>query len=70
MGSYVPPRIRLGDIDSDGYPDILVTIQYLNGTSRPHIFLNRESKSELPANDENIREDEDLEKIVQINQKE
>ena len=39
---YLPPRIHIGDIDSDGYPDILVTIQYANGSSIPQILLNQE----------------------------
>jgi hypothetical protein len=45
MGSverYLLPRIHIGDIDSDGYPDILVTIKYTNGSSIPHILLNKE----------------------------
>ena len=39
---YLLPRIHIGDIDSDGYPDILVTIRYNNGSSIPHILLNKE----------------------------
>lgn len=37
---YIPPRIYIGDINSDGYPDVLVTIKYQNGSSIPHILLN------------------------------
>jgi hypothetical protein len=37
---YLLPRIHIGDINSDGYPDILVTIKYNNGSSIPHILLN------------------------------
>ena len=39
---YLPPRLHIGDIDADGYPDILVTIQYNNGSSIPHVLLNQE----------------------------
>ena len=46
---YIPPRVRLGDIDSDGYPDILVTIQYSNGTSIPHILLNEKLVNSIPT---------------------
>lgn len=34
-------RIYLGDITSDGYPDVLLTIKYLNGTTRSHIIVNQ-----------------------------
>jgi hypothetical protein len=37
---YIPPKIFIGDINSDGYPDVLVTIKYQNGSSIPHILLN------------------------------
>ena len=47
--TYVPPRIRLGDIDSDGYPDILVTIQYANGTSIPSILMNQKLVNSIPT---------------------
>ncbi len=33
-------RIFVGDISSDGYPDILLTIRYINGTSKSRILLN------------------------------
>lgn len=39
---YLLPRIHIGDINSDGYPDILVTIQYNNGSSIPYVLLNEE----------------------------
>ena len=42
LNNYLLPRIRIGDIDSDGYPDILVTIRYQNGSSIPQVLLNRE----------------------------
>jgi len=38
--NYLAPRIYIGDINSDGYPDVLVTIKYQNGSSIPHILLN------------------------------
>ena len=40
LKGYVPPRIYIGDINSDGYPDVLVTIRYQNGSSIPHVLLN------------------------------
>ena len=39
---YLLPRIYIGDINSDGFPDILVTIKYNNGSSIPQILLNTE----------------------------
>ena len=38
--NYLLPRIHIGDIDADGYPDILVTIKYNNGSSIPHVLMN------------------------------
>ena len=35
-----PGRLYLGDITSDGYPDILLTVKYNNGTTKPHILVN------------------------------
>lgn len=40
--NYLLPRIHIGDIDADGYPDILVTIKYNNGSSIPHVLLNQQ----------------------------
>ena len=37
----MPGRIYIGDITSDGYPDILLTIKYINGTTKPHILVNQ-----------------------------
>ena len=34
--------MRTGDFNIDGYPDILVTIQYNNGSSIPYVLLNEE----------------------------
>lgn len=28
LKGYIPPKIYIGDINSDGYPDVLVTIKY------------------------------------------
>lgn len=36
----MPGRLYIGDITSDGYPDILLNIKYLNGSTRPHILVN------------------------------
>lgn len=36
----MPGRLYIGDITSDGYPDILITMKYNNGSSRPHILVN------------------------------
>ncbi len=35
-----PGRLFIGDISSDGFPDLLITIKYQNGTSRSHILMN------------------------------
>lgn len=40
LKGYIPPKIYIGDINSDGYPDVLVTIKYQNGSSIPHVLLN------------------------------
>lgn len=48
---YIPPKIYIGDINSDGYPDVLVTIKYQNGSSIPHVLLN----DKLPRG-ENIKQ--------------
>jgi hypothetical protein len=42
LQNYLLPRIHIGDINADGYPDILVTIRYANGSSIPHVLLNQE----------------------------
>mmetsp|Transcript_15396 Transcript_15396/g.14988 ORF Transcript_15396/g.14988 Transcript_15396/m.14988 type:complete len:207 (+) Transcript_15396:435-1055(+) len=36
----MPARLYIGDITSDGYPDILLTVKYLNGSTRPSILVN------------------------------
>lgn len=38
----MPGRLYIGDITSDGYPDILLTLKYINGTTRSHIIINSE----------------------------
>ena len=43
----MPGRLYIGDITSDGYPDILLTIKYINGTTRPHILVNQPCDSNL-----------------------
>jgi hypothetical protein len=35
-----PGRIFIGDISSDGFPDILVTLKYINGTTKPQVLIN------------------------------
>jgi hypothetical protein len=35
-----PGRLVIGDISSDGFPDVMVTVKYSNGTSKTHILLN------------------------------
>ena len=42
LKGYIPPKIYIGDINSDGFPDVLVTIKYQNGSSIPHVLLNDE----------------------------
>ena len=36
----MPGRIYIGDITSDGFTDIIITIKYINGTTRSHILVN------------------------------
>jgi hypothetical protein len=38
----MPGRLYIGDITSDGYPDILLTLKYINGTTRSTIVINSE----------------------------
>lgn len=40
LKGYIPAKIYIGDINSDGFPDVLVTIKYQNGSSIPHVLLN------------------------------
>ena len=56
----MPPRIRLGDIDADGFPDILVTIQYANGTSIPMMLMNEKMVNTVPTSG---LSDEDFKKV-------
>ncbi|TNV73941.1 hypothetical protein FGO68_gene2124 [Halteria grandinella] len=37
---FIPGRIYLGDITSDGFPDLLITLKYIDGTSRSHVLIN------------------------------
>lgn len=37
---HMPGRVSIGDISADGFPDIIVTMHYDNGTDRAHILLN------------------------------
>ena len=36
----MPGRLAIGDISSDGFPDILVTIKNSNDTTQAHLLLN------------------------------
>jgi hypothetical protein len=40
LKGYLAPKIYIGDINSDGFPDVLVTIKYQNGSAIPHVLLN------------------------------
>lgn len=45
--TQMPGRFYLGDITSDGYPDILITLKYTNGTTRPHVLVNQPCDSSV-----------------------
>ena len=36
----MPGRVNIGDISADGFPDIIMTMRYDNGTEQAHILLN------------------------------
>ncbi|CDW73884.1 UNKNOWN [Stylonychia lemnae] len=36
----MPGRLYIGDVTSDGFPDILITMKYINGTTKSHILVN------------------------------
>ena len=38
--THMPGRLTIGDISSDGFPDIIVTVKNSNDTSQAHILLN------------------------------
>ena len=38
--THMPGRVSIGDISADGFPDIMLTMRYENGTDRAHILLN------------------------------
>lgn len=58
--------MHIGDIDADGFPDILVTILYNNGSSIPHILLNQElPPSHIPKTGLSDAEFKRLEKELQ-----
>ena len=38
-----PGRIRVGDIDADGYPDILITVKKGDAATESLILLNKAS---------------------------
>lgn len=37
---HMPGRVSIGDISADGFPDIIMTMRYENGTEQAHILLN------------------------------
>ena len=37
---HMPSRVSVGDISADGFPDIMVTVHYENGTDRAQVLLN------------------------------
>ena len=37
---HMPGRVNVGDISADGFPDIIMTMRYDNGTEQAHILLN------------------------------
>jgi hypothetical protein len=39
-----PGRLVIGDISSDGFPDVMITVKYTNATSKTHILLNEPCK--------------------------
>lgn len=41
VSQSMPGRFHFGDITSDGYPDLLVTLQLQNGKSKTLFLLNR-----------------------------
>jgi len=45
----MPGRLYIGDVTSDGYPDILITMKYINGTTKSHILVNQPCDSMCSA---------------------
>lgn len=35
-----PGKIYIGDITSDGFPDLLLTLKYINGTTKSQLLIN------------------------------
>jgi hypothetical protein len=35
-----PGKIQIGDISSDGFPEILFTLRYINGSTKSQILMN------------------------------
>lgn len=42
---FIPGRVYIGDITSDGFPDLLITLKYVNGSSRSHVLINEPCSS-------------------------
>ena len=43
----MPGRLYIGDITSDGYPDILITLKYISGSTKSHILVNSPCESQV-----------------------
>lgn len=40
FSNHLPGRLRVSDWNNDGYPDIITTVEHLNGTSSVVVLLN------------------------------
>lgn len=38
--THMPGRVTIGDVSSDGFPDIILTVKYQNDTTGAHLLLN------------------------------
>ena len=43
----MPGRVSVGDISADGFPDIMVTVRYDNGTDQAQILLNSPCRNSI-----------------------
>lgn len=41
FSNHLPGRLRIADWNNDGFPDVVTTIEHLNGTSQVMILLNQ-----------------------------
>lgn len=44
---HMPGRLHVGDVSSDGFNDLLITLEYTNGTSEAKLLLNTPCTEEL-----------------------